>query len=140
MSTLETLLKSIPDEVDWFPKLMGKVDDLVDEMDDGDLKEGTVVVVNVLKEREEDLKKLSKGSFILFVSYVAAGKTNDAVLEYTRHEATVDELISGMLNDAAGVINAKKRRDELVDIALDIVKLIAIEGAKKLLPLLLLAI
>ena len=140
MSLLESLLKSIPSENEWFPKLMDKLDDFVGDMDDGELKDGTAVVVGVLKDREEDLKKLSRGSFTLFVSYIAADKTADAVLEYTRHDASVDELIAGMLRDAAGIINAKKRRDELKAIALDIAKAIAVEGAKKLLPLLLLAL
>ena len=140
MSILESILKNIPDEDDWLSRVMDKLTEFVGDMEPGELKDGTAVVVDVLKEREEDLKKMSKGSFTLFVSYVAAGKPEDAVLEYIRHEATVDELISGMLSDAAGVINAKKRRDELTAIAWDIAKTIAIEGAKKLLPLLLLAL
>ena len=140
MSILENLLKNIPDEDEWFPKLMTKLDDLTADMEDGELKDGTVEVVGVLKDREEDLKGLSRGSLTLFVSYIAAGKTDYAVLEYTRTEASVDELISGMLEDAAGVINAKRERDEMIAVALDIIKTIAIEGAKRLLPLLLLAL
>jgi hypothetical protein len=140
MSILEDLLKNMPNESDWFPRVMGKLDELVDEMEDGTGKAATKHVVGVLRDREEDLKGLSKGSFTLFVSYVAAGRPEDAVLEYTRKDATVDELVHGMLTDAAGVINAKRKRDELIALAWDIIKLIAVEGAKKLLPLLLLAL
>ena len=56
MSVLEDLLKNMPDESDWFLRIMGKLDELVDEMEDGTSKAATRHVVGVLKNREEDLK------------------------------------------------------------------------------------
>jgi hypothetical protein len=139
MSLLK-LFENIPNEDDWFPKLVNKLDEFVDKMAEGNPKDETEIIVSALKNRKEDFKGLSRGSLTLFISYIAAGKTNEAAIEYIRYKASVDELISGMLQDAAAVINAKKHRDKLAAIALDIIKEITIEGAKKLLPLLILVI
>lgn len=140
MSILDSILKNLSDEDGWLEKALDQLDDLVNGMEDGTVKEGSEKIVDVLKNNKADIADLTRSSFVLFVSYIAAGKTDDAVLAYLRKDATVDELIAGMLQDAAAIVKAKERREELRASALKLIKLITIEGAKKLLPLLLLAL
>jgi len=140
MSILDSILKNLPDEDDWLEKALDQLDDLVGGLEDGTVKEGSEKIVDVLKNNKADIADLTRSSFVLFVSYVAADKTDDAVLTYLRKDATVDELIAGMLRDAAAIVKAKERREALKASALKLIKLITVEGAKKLLPLLLLAL
>jgi hypothetical protein len=138
---LETLQGQFDDNGDdWFDSLIDKLDDLIVNTQDETLKEGGVVALGVLKKNKTRLVGLGSSGLTLFVSHAAAGNEEAATLEYIRKEASVDELIDGVLGDAVKVAQDKVDRDMMKATALEILKEIGAAGARFLLPLLLAAI
>jgi hypothetical protein len=145
MSLFKKALDSLQDQFDdnaddWFDSLTDKLGDLVADTQDETLKEGGTVALDVLKNNKTRLVGLGGKGLTLFISHAAAGNEDAATLEYIRSEASVDELIDGILDDAVKVAQDKANRDKMKEDALDILKQIGTAGARFLLPLLLAAI
>ncbi len=144
MSFFENLLRNaaskIESELDpnkWFDKLTDELDSQIGKISSDDLRDGSKAALDALKPHKDDIIAMGRESLMLFVTHVASGDEKKAVLEYIRNSATVDELIDGMLADAAAIVKAKNDENALKAKALEIIKDIGEAGARYLLPLLL---
>jgi len=133
--------KKVSDELEggkWFDKLTDEIESKLDNVtDDDDLRDGGKAALEALISHRDNVINLGLGSLVLFMTHIAVGDNDKAVLEYLRNQASVDELINGMLEDAAAVIQAKKKEEELKEAALEIIKDIGMAGIRYLIPILL---
>ena len=141
MSLLEKALDALGDQIDnkaddWFEKLVDKLDDLISSTENDELREGGKDALQVVKDNQDKFVGLGKKSFILFVAYVAANKTDDAAREYYRNTASARDIIDSILIDAIDLEKVYLQREEFKKEALELAKLL-LKGAKFLLPFLL---
>ena len=141
MSLLAKALDAIGDQVDdkaedWFDKLMGKLDELVDGADNDELRTGGKQALQVVKDNQDKLVGLGKRSFIMFVAHAAAGQSDEAAKEYYRNTASPRDIIEAILEDAVDLEQLYREREELKKEALELAKTL-LKGARFLLPFLL---
>lgn len=141
MSLLDNALKALNNQVDdkaddWFDKLVGKLDELIKDTSDAELKQGGKAAIEVLRKNQDKFVGLGRKSFTYFMAHAAAGKVGEATKEYYRQKASAREIIDSILDDALDLNRARKEAEALKKEAAELVKVIA-QGARFLLPLLL---
>lgn len=141
MTLLEKALEAISDQVDdkvddWVDKLVGELEELVDSVDDAELRAGSKEALEVLKTHQDQIADLGRKSLILFIGHVAAGNFHKATKEYYRTKADPDEIINGIIGDALEMERVRKEAEQLKKDALDLARSFG-KSAIKLLPLLL---
>ena len=145
MSLLEQALASLEENQtaglaeEWLDHLIKKLDDLIKKTDDEDLRKGGAKALDVIIANKSKFIALGKKSFILFIAYVASNRNNDAAKEYYRTKASPQEIIDSILDDAIDLNEIRIKRDELIEEALGLAKMLA-TGARYLLPLLLVVV
>jgi len=141
MSLLKKALEQLGDgKVDgWFDSLITELDALVAGAQDKELREGGAKALNVLKENKDQFVSLGKKSFIMFLTYAAAERNDDAAKEFYRNSASANDIINGILDDAFDIDRARREKEEIIADAIEIAKLIA-KGAKFLIPFILMII
>lgn len=140
MSLLEKALDALGDQVDdkaddWFDKLVNKLDELIDNTENDELREGGKDALKIVKDNQDKFIGLGRKSFTLFVAHVAADRADDAAREYYRNTASPREIIESILDDAVDLEEVYRRKEELKKEALELAKLL-LKGAKFLLPFL----
>lgn len=121
---------------EWLDRLTEKLSELIEETEDPELREEGRKAWQVVMLNRDKIVGLGKRSFILFVSHVAANRTNEAAKEYYRSKASAREIIDSILNDAIDLNKIRRDVEALKKEALDLATQI-LKGAKYLLPLLL---
>lgn len=117
----------------WFDKLIGRLDTVISETDDDELREGGKQALSFIKSNKSRFINLGQKSFTLFIAYVAAGNKVEATKEYLRGQASAEEIINSILDDAIDLEIIRQKNEELKAEALELVKLL-IKGARYLLP------
>jgi hypothetical protein len=100
----------------------------------------TNLAIATMDQQKDKIAGLGSSAFALFLDKLASGNEQEAASIYLRAAGSADEIIEAMERGTLGVIDAKRKIDKIWADAWDVVKSIAITGAKLLLPLLLAAL
>mgnify|MGYP000467281213 CR=1 FL=1 len=106
--------------------------DLPDE-----LKVASQNAVSVIVQNKSKVANLSSESLTLMIQHLASGNSLKAVDVYITANTDPNALIALMNSTTNGVLRAKKHLDQLHKDALNLLKEIAIAGARAILPFLL---
>lgn len=122
----------------WFDDVISKIEV---ELNQADLpipvEDSTREALEALKRNRDQVTKLGIESLTLLVKQLSIGDATSASQTFVQATGTADDIISAMANQTKGLIEAKKRLDEMYAEALRIVREITIAGARQLLPYLL---
>ena len=138
-SIIENIANSIISNVskeEWFDVLLQKLQEELSHLDDEELKIQGALVIQQLLDNKPSIIRFTKDAFIRFISYIAMGKKEEATLEYIQNQASVEELIAGMEEDAS-VVFLEAERDKRLREAARLITSIGATGARILIPLLL---
>lgn len=105
-----------------------------------DVKMATNIALSMLDQNRDKVVGLGSSAFALFIDRLASGDEQEAASIYMRAIGSADAIIEAMERGTLGVIDAKRKIDKMWSDAWDVVKSIAITGAKLLLPLVLAAL
>lgn len=97
-------------------------------------------IISAVDQQRDKLVGLGSSAFALFVDKLAAGEEQEAASIYLRATGSADAIIEAMDRGTLGVLDAKRELDKIWADAWEVVKSVAITGAKILLPLLLAAL
>jgi DNA-directed RNA polymerase beta' subunit len=100
----------------------------------------TNLAIAAIDQQKDKIAGLGSSAFALFLDKLASGDEQEAASIYLRATGSVDEIIEAMDRGTLGVLDAKRKIDKFWADAWDVVKSIAITGAKLLLPLMLAAL
>lgn len=100
----------------------------------------TSLAITAVELQKDKIVGLGSSAFALFLDRLASGDEQEAASIYLRATGSADEIIEAMDRGTLGVLDAKRKLDKIWADAWDVVKSIAITGAKLLLPLLLAAL
>lgn|GEM_PF-5283671 len=141
---LETLLAQAQNNVSkidnpaWVDSLMRMVSQSIAESDLPDeLKVASQNAVSVIVQNKSKVANLSSESLTLMIQHLASGNSLKAVDVYITANTDPNALIALMNSTTNGVLRAKKHLDQLHKDALNLLKEIAIAGARAILPFLL---
>jgi len=125
-------------EGEWLDKVVAQMRSAVDKTDiDPTFKEGLHTEINTIEAHKERISGLGADAFTLMMQQLAAGRSEEAAQTYVKASGSADDLIAAMDRGTEGLIDAKKAIDKMWDDAWELIKDIAITGARQLLPLLL---
>jgi len=123
---------------DWLDKVVEQLRGAVDKTDiDAAFKTGLHAEINTLENNKDKISGLGASAFTLLIQQLATGQSEEAAKTYVKANGSVDDLIAAMDAGTEGLIDAKKAIDKMWDDAWELIKDIAITGARQLLPLLL---
>lgn len=124
----------------WFDSLVDDISNRADKLSDPTIKAATSVALSSLTANKDKITALGADAFALFLDKLAAGEEQEAANIYLRAAGSADAIIEAMEQGTLGVIEAKRKLDALWSDAWEVVKKIAITGAKLLLPLVIAAL
>jgi len=100
----------------------------------------TIAAINAVEQQKSKVVGLGSSAFALFLDKLAVGDEQGAASIYLRAAGSADDIIEAMERGTLGVLEAKRALDKIWADAWEIVKSVAITGAKLLLPLVLAAL
>jgi len=100
----------------------------------------TQAAIAAVAQQREKIIGLGSSTFALFLDKLSSGKEEEAASIYLRATGSADAIIEAMEQGTLGVLDAKRKLDKIWADAWNIVKSVAITGAKILLPLVLAAL
>lgn len=124
----------------WFDSLVNDLSNRANNLSDPTTKAATNVALSSLSANRDKITALGADAFALFLDKLAAGEEQEAANIYLRAVGSADAIIEAMEQGTLGVIEAKRKLDVLWADAWEVVKKIAITGAKLLLPLVIAAL
>lgn len=102
-----------------------------------EFKQAVIAATVTLATHKEDIAHLGVYGLTTFLQKLAVGDQEGAYVLFIETQATFQDLIDGQEADAAAVIAAKQKRDEMLAKAISIAFELAVDGARILLPFLL---
>lgn len=105
-----------------------------------DTQTATDLAITAVSLQRDKITGLGSSAFALFIDKLAEGDEHEAASVYLRATGSADQIIEAMEQGTLGVLDAKRKIDKMWADAWDVVKSVAITGAKLLLPLLLAAL
>lgn len=136
-SQLDKGTKAVADG-EWLDKVVAQMRSAVDKTDiDQSFKDGLNSEIDVLEHHKDRISGLGADALTLMMQQMAAGDQDGAAKTYVKANGSADDLIAAMDRGTEGLIDAKKAIDKMWDDAWELIKDIAITGARQLLPLLL---
>ena len=130
--------KAIGDSA-WVDSLVGKLRTATDNSGFDDIaRNASHAAIDSVAANKDKISGMGAEAFSLFVHQISSGQDKEAAGTYVRATGSADDLIAAMDRGTMGLIDAKKELDKRWDEAWELVKDIALAGAKQLLPLLLL--
>lgn len=123
----------------WFDTLINELKTKTSSLPT-DTQIATDLAITAVSLQRDKIVGLGSGAFALFVDKLAEGDEREAASVYLRATGSADQIIEAMEQGTLGVLDAKREIDKMWADAWDVVKSIAITGAKLLLPLLLAAL
>lgn len=119
----------------WLEHLVDKIKKSVSNLDiDEDFKKASNASADILLANKDKISGMGAQAFTLFIQQLAMGRQQDAVNTYVQAVGSVDDLIADIDRGTHRLIEAKKRLDLWWANGIELVKNIAITGAKILLP------
>jgi hypothetical protein len=94
--------------------------------------------IDFVEANKGRISGMGEEAFTLFVHQVSSGNDDAAAGTYVAATGSADDLIEAMDRGTEGLIDAKKELDRRWEEAWDLIKELALAGARQLLPLLLL--
>jgi len=124
----------------WFDALLSDLKARVSLLPVSDTKIATSIAISAVDQQRDKIVGLGSSAFALFLDKLANGEEQEAANIYLRATGSVDAIIEAMDRGTLGVLDAKRKLDQIWADAWSVVKSVAITGAKLLLPLLLAAL
>lgn len=124
----------------WFDSLINDLAGRADNLSDPTAKAATSIALSSLIANRDKITVLGADAFTVFLDKLAAGEEQEAANIYLQAAGSADAIIEAMERGTLGVIEAKRKLDALWSDAWEVVKKIAITGAKLLLPLVIAAL
>lgn len=124
-------------EKDWYDLLVEKGRERVEKSEDPFAREGGRVALKLLEENKKDLIGLGKDALTKMIGRAASGHTSEAIRIYIENCTDPQALIDGVADSADRIVDADKKAREEAERAANVVKRIAGEAARFLLPIVL---
>jgi hypothetical protein len=138
LSQLETSKpKTVTNWLDAFILIMQKSISSSKNFDKRDLAESTI---DVLLEHRQDIISLGLEGLTIFLQKATTGLNEDAYLFYVKQSASFDDLIADQESDFLDLVKRKQRLDLFKEKAIKFLAALTLEGARLLIPFLLMAL
>jgi DNA-directed RNA polymerase beta' subunit len=124
----------------WFDVMIAKLASNTSSLPADNTAVAAQAAISALAQHKDKVVGLGANAFALFLDKLASGEEQEAASVYLQATGSADALIEAMDRGTLGVIEAKKQIDKMWSDAWEVVKSIAITGAKILLPLVLAAL
>jgi hypothetical protein len=125
----------------WFDTLISNLTTRASTLPAGDATTlATHVAISAVAQQKDKIVGLGSSAFALFLDKLSSGNEHEAASIYLQATGSADAIIEAMERGTLGVIEAKRHIDKLWADAWEVVKSVAITGAKLLLPLVLAAL